>query len=134
VIDVSPDRTKLAAIPIGSIFTGTLWINKNLFDTYNVTPPSTLSQWVRDCQIFKAHKVGCFVQGVASLGFSQDTLQEIADSISPRTWTQGTEGKTKWTCPVFAQRLTIWKALFGDGIMEPGCWPCSSTPPPTTIS
>jgi ABC-type glycerol-3-phosphate transport system substrate-binding protein len=64
--------------------------------------------------------VGCFVQGVASLGFSQDTLQEIADSVSPGTWTQATEGKTEWTNPVFVKTLTIWKSLFTDGIMEPG--------------
>ena len=111
---------KFAAASIGSIFAGTLWINKNLFEKYGVTPPTTLSEWVRDCAIFKAHKVGCFVQGVASLGFSQDTLQEIADSVSPGTWTQATEGKTKWTNPAFVQTLTIWKSLFSDGIMEPG--------------
>ncbi len=111
---------KLAALSIGSIFAGTLWINESLFQKYGVTPPSTLSQWVSDCAVFKAHGAGCFVQGVASTGFSQDTLQEIADSVSPGTWTQATEGKTEWTNPVFVQTLTIWKSLFTDGIMEPG--------------
>jgi ABC-type glycerol-3-phosphate transport system substrate-binding protein len=111
---------KFAALSIGSIFAGTLWINQNLFTKYDVTPPTTLSQWVHDCAVFKAHGVGCFVQGVASLGFSQDTLQEIADSVSPGTWTQATEGKTMWTNPVFIKTLTIWKSLFSDGIMEPG--------------
>lgn len=111
---------KFAALSIGSIFAGTMWINQNLFGKYHVTPPTTLSQWVSDCAVFKAHGVGCFVQGVASLGFSQDTLQEIADSVSPGTWTQATKGKTKWTDPVFVKTLTIWKSLFSDGIMEPG--------------
>ncbi len=111
---------KVAALSIGSIFAGTLWINENLFQKYGVTPPTTLSQWVSDCAVFKAHGVGCFVQGVASTGFSQDTLQEIADSVSPGTWTEATEGKTEWTNPVFLQTLAIWKSLFTDGIMEPG--------------
>jgi raffinose/stachyose/melibiose transport system substrate-binding protein len=111
---------KFAAISIGSIFAGTLWINENLFAKYNLTPPATLSQWVNDCAVFKAHGTGCFVQGVASLGFSQDTLQEIADNVSPGTWTQAAEGKTKWTNPAFIKTLTIWKSLFTDGIMEPG--------------
>lgn len=111
---------KFAALSIGSIFAGTLWINENLFEKYGVTPPTTLSQWAADCAIFKAHGVGCFVQGVASLGFSQDTLQEIADSVSPGTWTEAAEGKTEWTNPVFVKTLTIWKSLFTDGIMEPG--------------
>ena len=111
---------KFAALSLGSIFAGTLWINQDLFDKYHVTPPTTLAEWVSDCKVFKVHGVGCFVQGVASLGFSQDTLQEIADSVSPGTWTEATEGKTKWTDPVFVQMLTIWKSLFSDGIMEPG--------------
>ena len=111
---------KFAALSIGSIFAGTMWINQDLFTKYGLTPPTTLPQWVADCAVFKAHGVGCFVQGVASLGFSQDTLQEIADSVSPGTWTQATEGKTKWTNPVFVQTLTIWKSLFTDGVMEPG--------------
>jgi raffinose/stachyose/melibiose transport system substrate-binding protein len=111
---------KFAALSIGSIFAGTLWIDENLFQKYGVAPPTTLSQWVSDCAVFKAHGVGCFVQGVASLGFSQDTLQEIADSVSPGTWTQATEGKTKWTNPAFVKTLAIWKSLFTDGIMEPG--------------
>ena len=84
---------KFAALSIGSIFAGTLWINENLFQKYGVTPPTTLSQWVSDCAVFKAHGVGCFVQGVASLGFSQDTLQEIADSVSPGTWTEADRGE-----------------------------------------
>jgi ABC-type glycerol-3-phosphate transport system substrate-binding protein len=111
---------KFAAISLGSIFAGTLWINQDLFGKYHVTPPTTLAEWVSDCKVFKAHGVGCFVQGVASLGFSQDTLQEIADSVSPGTWTEATEGKTKWTSPAFVQMLTIWKSLFSNGIMEPG--------------
>jgi raffinose/stachyose/melibiose transport system substrate-binding protein len=111
---------KFAALSIGSIFAGTMWINEDLFQKYGLTPPTTLSQWVSDCAVFKAHEVGCFVQGVASLGFSQDTLQEIADSVSPGTWTQATEGKTEWTNPVFVKTFTIWKSLFTDGIMEPG--------------
>jgi raffinose/stachyose/melibiose transport system substrate-binding protein len=111
---------KFAALPVGSIFAGTLWVNESLFQKYGVTPPATLSQWVSDCAVFKAHGVGCFVQGVASTGFSQDTLQEIADSVSPGTWTEATEGKAEWTNPALVQTLTIWKSLFNDGIMEPG--------------
>lgn len=111
---------KFAALSVGSIFAGTLWINKDLFDKWGLTPPATLSQWTNVCKAFKTHGVGCFVQGVGSLGFSQDTLQEIADSVSPGTWTEATEGKTRWTNPAFVKTLEIWKSLFTNGIMERG--------------
>ena len=43
---------KFAALSIGSIFAGTLWINQNLFQKYGVTPPTALSRWVTDCAVF----------------------------------------------------------------------------------
>jgi hypothetical protein len=55
---------KLAGISVGAVYSGTVWINKNLFDQYHRTSPTSLAQWASDCQTFKAHGVGCFVQGV----------------------------------------------------------------------
>jgi ABC-type glycerol-3-phosphate transport system substrate-binding protein len=70
--------------------------------------------------VFKAHNVGCFVQGAGQVAFNQDTLQEISDSIQPGAWTKATKKQIPWTSPVFVKALTIWKELFTDGIMEPG--------------
>jgi raffinose/stachyose/melibiose transport system substrate-binding protein len=111
---------KLAALPIGSTFAGNLWINQGLFAQYGLTPPTTLASWAHVCSVFKAHSVGCFVQGAGQVAFNQDTLQEISDSIQPGAWTKATKKQIPWTSPVFVKALTIWKELFTDGIMEPG--------------
>ena len=111
---------KLAALSVGSTFAGPLWINKSLFDKYNLTPPKTLDEWAKDCAVFQSHNVGCFVQGAGQVAFNQDTLQAISDSIKPGVWTEASEGKTKWTNPVIVQALAIWKKLFTDKIMEEG--------------
>lgn len=111
---------KLAAISVGSTSAGSLWINSSLFSKYGVTPPKTLTQWADDCKTFRSHGVGCFVQGVGQVAFDQDTLQAIADSVSPGLWTEATEGKVKWTDPAFVQTLQIWKQMFSDGIFETG--------------
>jgi ABC-type glycerol-3-phosphate transport system substrate-binding protein len=111
---------KLTSLSIGSTFGGTLWINQQLFDKYHLTAPKTLAEWVHVCDVFKAAGQGCFVQGAGQVAFNQDTLQSIADSIQPGWWTKASQGKEKWTSPVFVQTLTIWKQLFDDGIMEPG--------------
>lgn len=110
----------LAALPIGSTFAGNLWINQGLFTEYGLTPPTTLASWAHVCSVFKAHNVGCFVQGAGQVAFNQDTLQEISDSIQPGAWTKATKKQIPWTSPVFVNALTIWKELFTDGIMEPG--------------
>ena len=111
---------KLAALSVGSTFVGPLWINKALFDKYNLTPPTTLAQWASDCAVFTSHGVGCFVQGAGQVAFNQDTLQAISDSITPGLWTKASTGAAKWTDPTIVKALTIWKQLFTDKIMEDG--------------
>jgi raffinose/stachyose/melibiose transport system substrate-binding protein len=111
---------KLTAMSVGSTYAGTLWINPALFKQYKVTPPATLAQWAADCKVFKAHGVGCFVQGDSQEGFDQDTLQSIANSVQPGLWTAVSKGKAKWDSPGIVKTLTIWKSLFTDGIMQSG--------------
>ncbi|MGH3171982.1 MAG: ABC transporter substrate-binding protein, partial [Trebonia sp.] len=111
---------KLAAVSVGAVYSGTVWINENLFTQYHLTPPATLAQWVSDCATFQAHGIGCFVQGVGQTAFNEDTLQAISDNISPGVWAKAVAGKVPWTDPVIVKALTIWKSLFADGIMEKG--------------
>src|SRR5579862_968465 len=112
--------SKLAAVSVGAVYSGTVWINQDLFQKYNLTPPTTLSQWVSDCATFKAHNVGCFVQGVGQTAFNEDTLQAISDDVQPGVWAKAIQGQVPWTSPVIVKALTIWKQMFSDGIMEPG--------------
>jgi ABC-type glycerol-3-phosphate transport system substrate-binding protein len=111
---------KLVGVSVGAVYSGTVWINQNLFSQYNLSPPTTLAQWVSDCATFKAHGVGCFVQGVGQTAFNEDTLQAISDNISPGVWAKAIQGQVPWTSPVIVKALTIWKEMFSDGIMEKG--------------
>ena len=113
-------NNKLAGVSVGAVYSGTVWINENLFKKYNLTAPTTLSQWVSDCATFKAHGVGCFVQGVGQTAFNEDTLQAISDDIQPGVWAKAIAGQVPWTSSVIVNALTIWKEMFGDGIMESG--------------
>jgi raffinose/stachyose/melibiose transport system substrate-binding protein len=111
---------KLAAVSVGAVYAGTVWINQDLFTQYHLTPPATLAQWTSDCAAFKAHGVGCFVQGVGQTAFNEDTLQAIADNIQPGVWVKAIAGQVPWTDPAIVKALTIWKSLFSDGVMESG--------------
>lgn len=111
---------KLAAVSVGAVYSGTVWINQNLFSRYQLTPPASLAQWASDCATFKAHGVGCFVQGVGQTAFNEDTLQAISDNVQPGVWAKAIQGQAPWTSPVIVRALTIWKQMFSDGIMEKG--------------
>jgi ABC-type glycerol-3-phosphate transport system substrate-binding protein len=111
---------KLTALSVGSVYAGTLWVDVDLFKKYNLSPPTTLAQWVNVCKAFKSHGVGCFVQGNETEGFLQDTLQSITNSVQPGLWTAASRGDAKWNSPGIVKALTIWKDLISDGIMEPG--------------
>jgi ABC-type glycerol-3-phosphate transport system substrate-binding protein len=111
---------KLTALSVGAVYSGTLWINKGLFDKHNLKPPTTLDEWDKVCQEFKKHNQGCFVQGAAGEGFDQDTLQAIANSVEPGLWTRASKGEAKWNEPGIVKTLEIWKQLFDRGIMQEG--------------
>jgi len=111
---------KLAGVSVGSVFAGTVWVNKDLFDQYGLTPPATYDEWKQVCATFKANNVGCFVQGAAQAAFNQDTLQAISNSVKPGVWEKALAGEVPWTDPTIVQALTIWKQMFDDGILQEG--------------
>jgi ABC-type glycerol-3-phosphate transport system substrate-binding protein len=119
-VDGLTAKGKLAALPVGSGYAGSLWVNAGLFSKYNLKPPTTLDEWKNVCKTFKANGVGCFAQGAAQEGFDQDTLQAISNSIEPGYWTKASKGDKKWDNPVIVKTLSIWKDLFDSGIMQEG--------------
>jgi raffinose/stachyose/melibiose transport system substrate-binding protein len=111
---------KLAALSVGSVFVGTVWVNKDLFDKFKLTPPRTYDEWKQVCATFEANNVGCFVQGVGQPAFNQDTLQAISGNIEPGVWEKALDGDVPWTHPTIVKALTIWKQMFDDGIVQEG--------------
>lgn len=110
----------LTSMPVGSTYAGMLWINQEIFDEFDLEPPTTLDEWVEVCATFDAGGQGCFVQGAAGQGFNQDTLQSIANSVEPGLWSAASQGEAEWNDPGIVETFEIWKRLFDDGIMQPG--------------
>lgn len=111
---------KLAALSVGSVFSGTVWVNKDLFDKYHLQPPTNYDEWKKVCATFKANNVGCFVQGAAQTAFNEDTLQAISNNVQPGVWEKALKKEVPWTDPTIVKALTLWKGLFDDGIMQEG--------------
>ena len=111
---------KLTAVSVGAVYSGMLWINQDLFDKYDLKPPTTLDEWVKVCDKFRANQQGCFVQGAAGAGFDQDTLQAITNSVEPGLWTRASKGEASWNDPGIVKALEIWGQLFTRKIMQEG--------------
>ncbi|MDR0416083.1 MAG: ABC transporter substrate-binding protein [Propionibacteriaceae bacterium] len=111
---------KLTAIPIGGVASGTLWINKTVFDKYSLRPPTTYDQWKQVCATLTSNGVGCFVQGVGQGAFNIDTLHTIADNVHPGLFAQALKGEAQWTDPDMVKAFGLWKGLFDDDIMQEG--------------
>ena len=111
---------KLKALGVGTVYAGNIWINKDLFDKYNVKIPTNLDEWIEACKVFKANGIEGFVQGAGQGAFNIDTFHAITDNVSPGTFTKATRGQVKWTDGSIVKALTLWKGLFDDGIMQKG--------------
>lgn len=111
---------QLKALAAGAVFSGTIWINQDLFDKYGLKAPTDWDSWKNVCQTFEANNVTCFVQGAGQGAFNIDTIHAIADNVSPGTFVQATRGEVPWTDASLVEAFGLWKKLFDEGIMQPG--------------
>lgn len=111
---------ELKALAAGAVFAGPVWINKDLFDTYDVEPPTDWDSWKSACETFEANDVTCFVQGAGQGAFNIDTVHAISDNVEPGVFVDATRGEVPWTDDTIVEALTLWKQLFDEGIMQPG--------------
>ena len=125
---------KLTALSVGAIYSGTLWINKGLFDNHNLKPPTTLDEWDKVCQELKKANQSCFVQSAAGAGFDQDTLQAIANSVEPGFWTKASKSEAKWNEPAMSRRWTSGSSCSAAASCKRAQSVSSSTQTPTTTS
>ncbi|OPJ64246.1 ABC transporter substrate-binding protein [Clostridium chromiireducens] len=111
---------QLKALGVGTVYSGNIWINQDLFDKYNVKVPTNLDEWKEACKVFEENGIEGFVQGAGQGAFNIDTFHAIADNVSPGTFTKATRGEVKWTDDSIVKSLELWKGLFDDGIMQKG--------------
>ncbi|MHA6669835.1 ABC transporter substrate-binding protein [Homoserinimonas sp. A447] len=111
----------LAGAALGSVSAGLLYINKDLFDAHNLTPPTTLDEWVDGCETFEANDIQCFAIGAGTgPGFNADTLHSIANTIHPGKWQETATGEGSWEDQWFVDTLDAWKKLQTVGIIPEG--------------
>lgn len=120
MVDAFTVQDKLAAFPWAKQGAGSVWINKDLFDKYGLTAPTTLEEWVKVCETFRANGHGCFKEGVGGSGFDVDTLHSIANSVEPGSFTAAARGEKKWTDPALVKAWEIFNQLSENGILDEG--------------
>lgn len=111
---------RLVGAQVGRVGVGYLWINQDIFNQYNLTPPTTLQQWVSDCKVIRSHGLGCLTEGVGAPGFDTDTIHTIVNSVQPGAFEKALNGKIPWTSAPLVKGFTIFHELANDGILDPG--------------
>lgn len=111
---------QIKALGVGAVYAGNLWINKDLFDQYNVKIPTNMAEWKEACETFEANGIIGFVQGAGQGAFNMDTFHAICDNVKPGEFQKATMGEAKWTDDTFVKAMDLWKSLFDEGIMQDG--------------
>jgi ABC-type glycerol-3-phosphate transport system substrate-binding protein len=111
---------KVVGLSAGAVYSGSIWINQDIFDQYGLKPPTNLDEWKSVCDTLTAAGQGCFVQGAGQWAFDMDTFEAIMENVEPGAYVKATEGEMSFTDPVFLEGMEIWKQLFDDGIMQEG--------------
>ncbi|MGP4975437.1 ABC transporter substrate-binding protein [Brachybacterium tyrofermentans] len=111
---------KVVGLSAGSVCSGTLWINQDLFDEHGLSAPTTLEEWLQVCEAFESADQGGFVQGAGNAAFDMDTFEAIMENIEPGLYADASRGEAPYVSSQFTQGMEIWKSLFDDGIMQKG--------------
>lgn len=111
---------QLKGLGVGSVYSGNLWINQDLFDKYNVKVPTNYEEWKTACETFRANGIEGFVQGAGQGAFNIDTFHAIVDNVESGNFTKACRGELEWTDETIVKSLELWKGLFDDGIMQEG--------------
>lgn len=111
---------KLAAISAGAVYSGSIWINQDMFDEYGLEAPTDMDSWLSVCDTLESNGVGCFVQGAGQWAFDMDTFEAIMENVEPGAYVEASKGERPYTDDVFVQGMEIWKSLFDEGIMQEG--------------
>ncbi len=111
---------QIKALGVGAVYAGNLWINKDLFDQYNVKIPTNMAEWKEAVETFEANGLIGFVQGAGQGAFNMDTYHAICDNVKPGEFQKATNGEVEWTDETFVKAMDLWKALFDEGIMQDG--------------
>lgn len=111
---------KVVGLSAGSVCSGTLWINKDIFDEHGLSAPTTMDEWLQVCETLESKGQGGFVQGAGNAAFDMDTFEAIMENIQPGLYADASRGEAPYASPQFTQGMEIWKGLFDDGIMQPG--------------
>ena len=114
-------KDRLVAAQWAKVGAGIMWINQEMFDKYDLKPPTTLAEWESVCKTFRSKGLGCFREGMSgTAGFVVDTVHSIADSHQPGVWAAAMAGTGKWTDPVMVQSLETLRTLSKNGILDEG--------------
>ena len=111
---------ELKALGVGTVYAGNLWINKDLFDKYDVAIPTNMEEWKTAVKTFEDNGLIGFVQGAGQGAFNMDTWHAICDNVKPGEFTKALRGEAEFTDETFVTALDLWKSLFDEGIMQPG--------------
>lgn len=111
---------ELKALGVGAVYAGNLWINKDLFDKYEVEIPTDMESWKAAVAKFEENGIIGFVQGAGQGAFNMDTFHAICDNVNPGDFQKAALGEIEWTEDTFVTALGLWKSLFDEGIMQPG--------------
>ncbi|PWI58430.1 ABC transporter substrate-binding protein [Sulfoacidibacillus thermotolerans] len=104
---------KIYAVPVDMQRANVLWYNPSIFHKYNLTPPTTFSQFFADAAILKQH--GITPLALANHGNWEATLlwsDVLLGTVGVNEYNQLLDGKASWNSPgVVAASQTFAKML-----------------------
>jgi ABC-type glycerol-3-phosphate transport system substrate-binding protein len=112
------DNGDVAAVGMGGVAAGCIWVNQTMLDDYGLAVPTTYDEWVTTAAELAANDKECLAMGAVADGFVVETWRSIVGSIEPGIWIRALKQEVPWTEPAFEEGLRIFANMKQDGIIR----------------
>ncbi|MGO3884978.1 MAG: ABC transporter substrate-binding protein [Mycetocola sp.] len=120
VIGMTTESGQFAGVPVGSTYSGSLWVNPQILDDNGVEVPTTYDEWKQACDTLSAAGETCIGLGAGANGTNQDLVHAIANSLEPGVWTDAVAGEVPWDHPTLVEAMTIFADMVDSNMVQAG--------------
>ncbi len=107
-------KGNIYAVPVDMQRGNVLWYNPKIFKKYNLTPPTTFTQFFSDAKVLKSH--GITPLALANHGDWEATLlwsDVLLGTVGPTEYDSLLQGKTPWSAPGVTQATNTFVKMMG---------------------
>ena len=98
-----------------------VWYNKPLFERLNIKAPETWAEFIRACEVLKAHNITPVLSSLQHKWYAFAWFEELVIGEDPDFYEKLCKGEARYDAPQVRKAFTLWRDMIQKGYFtDPG--------------